>query len=232
MPTNSTSTCSFCQKSFSSHHLHRHIVKTHTELLLTFNSAKTYDNRNIKKFDPEKYPKKRSECVNLDLPDGEMFYYCFGCETGIKKKKFADKHKDCMTRHGERMQGVWEQYKHLLDGSAAPDKTSGSEETNFDFTGLQRLIWSLIKQDYVSRSQIDVNERHLEAIDQRLEQGDSLTTQEEFQDLEPVGSMGVYLKEIPWGLYGKTFPFEKDLPSLIKKFEKPENQELWMNRIK
>ena len=231
MPTNSTSTCSFCQKSFSSHHLHRHIVKTHTELLLTFNSAKTYDDRNIKRFDPEKYPKKRSECVNLNLPEGEMFYYCFGCETGIKKKKFADKHKDCMTRHGERMQEVWEQWKHLLDGSAAPEKSSGNQEANFDFSGIQRLIWSLIKQDYVSRSQINVSERHLEAIQEAIQEGREMT-EEEFNDLEPVGSMGVHLKEIPWGLYGKNIPFDKDLPSLIKKYEKPEMQEVWLNRIK
>jgi len=232
MPTNPSLPCCFCQKNVVSYHLHRHIVNQHPEELYSYNHSKTYDDRNIKRFNAETFPKKRLDPVRLDLPEGQDFYYCYGCKVGVKKLAFAKKHKQCMVKHNEGMQEVWEQWKHLIDGSAGPQRVRASEsETNFDFTGIQRCIWNLVKQDYLNRAGLNVAERHLEAVEETLQENPEMTA-EEFNDLEPMGSMGVHLKEIPWALYGKNIPFEKDLSSLIKKFETSENQEIWLKRIK
>ena len=225
MPTNPPLPCPYCDKKIVSYYLYHHIVHQHTEQLLSYGSQTSYDSRNIRLFDPET-PKRREKCLCLALPEGEDFYYCFGCDKGMKKYGFAQRHKSCMAKHAEGMQTIWEKYKHLMDGSAPANPQRPDAPPSFDTSLLEKLLWNFVKQDYAFKAQLDVAERHLEAI---RESGK--LTDEEFDDLEPMGAEGVKLKSIAWSLY-RGIPCEKDMKEWIKKYEKPEQQEMWLNRLK
>jgi len=232
MPTNLPIECPYCDKKIVSYYLQTHIVSQHTEQLLNYNPLSQSDQRNIVRLNPEKYPKNLTQPFFFHMPkDTDSFHYCFGCKRGMKKQAMANLHykkKSCLNDHAENLQEFWNNIKHILDGSAPsnPIRTDDTTQPSFDTTQLEKLLWNFVKQDYSYQAQLDIANRHLEAIERS-----GHLTEEEFNDLEPMGAEGCKIKKMPWTLYPKV-PCEKDIAVWIKKFEKPEHQEMWLNRLK
>lgn len=68
--------------------------------------------------------------MRFDLPKFQDFFYCFGCQKGVKKYAFAEKHTTCMGDHGKKMEEMWLTWKHLLGGKEAEAPPSEPPKTD------------------------------------------------------------------------------------------------------
>lgn len=157
MTTSVYNECCFCKKQLVSHHLFKHIIHQHTEQLLCYSNSltKNEDKRNIAILNKKVF--RFEDCFLFTIPNGE-FYYCFGCNTGVKRKGFKDKHHKCRKNHLENIEKFYEKYKYLLGDNTPPSEPvkevikpvepSQTASVLTDVSPLQELIWINIKTNF------------------------------------------------------------------------------------
>lgn len=228
--------CPYCDTEYRSTLFVKHLFSKHFNQL--FDPETEWGKKNLFTYS---VPRKNCIPLSIELPSERKcpdFEICLGCMTGCSKHGSILKHFEKPLNHSERHLAKAEEIRlkveEIKTGKRTPSVPVNSivvpeaEVPTTDSTGVQKLLWTLIKKLYSAEARGNRQERHLEAIQEHYESRETMD-KEEFEDYEPMGEMNVFLHEPAWGLYD--LPFPKDITHLIHKFEKGEYVDTWLDRL-
>ena len=119
--------CPYCDKTLSSQHHLRHIVRFHEAAFLQHEEAPGL--KNLRHFDPDGSTAKtgwRGKPLDLHFPKGQRFYCCFGCLRGFKKLGFEKNHSACQAEHIAKVNEIWARSQGSpLTASDSPSAAAG-----------------------------------------------------------------------------------------------------------
>ena len=225
--------CPYCDTEYRSTLFVKHLFNNHFKEL--FDPETAYGKKNIFTFTVER---KEARPLFLNHPNDKCpdIALCLGCMTGCAKQGSALKHFEKPLSHSrlhlDKFNELREKVLAIKEGKTTPSEanTTVVEQTPTpqldDYTGVQKLIWRLMKESFIRERVSRLNEKLEEYLEEKFEDG--TLDREEFEDREEVDEP--YIAEPSWALYGD-LPFPKDPETLIRKFEKAKDQDLWLGRI-